>query len=155
MSAQFDPYHRWFGIPPEKQPANHYALLGIEPFEDNPDVIESAADQRMAHLRNFQTGEHGKLSQKLLNEVAAAKICLFSPSKRAAYDRKLRAEIEAKKAVLPKAEPLTPATAGQPVRGFPGQTPESHNGFRRLGKSRRCTNARQSLTPSARPKRLH
>ncbi|HUT12942.1 MAG TPA: hypothetical protein VMY42_20775 [Thermoguttaceae bacterium] len=54
MPGAFDPYHRWLGIPPEKQPPNLYGLLGIEPFENNPDVIESAADQRMAHLRTFQ-----------------------------------------------------------------------------------------------------
>ena len=41
MPDRFDPYHRWLGIPAEKQPANHY----------------------------FQTGQHGTLSQKLLNEV--------------------------------------------------------------------------------------
>ncbi len=90
MPAPFDPYHRWLGIPPEKQPPNHYALLAIEPLEDNPDVIESAADQRMAHLRTFQTGKHSDLSQKLLNEVAAAKLCLLSPQKKAAYDEALR-----------------------------------------------------------------
>ena len=34
----FDPYHTWLGIPPEKQPPNHYTLLGIELFEDVPDT---------------------------------------------------------------------------------------------------------------------
>ena len=23
-----DPYHKWLGIPPHEQPANHYRLLG-------------------------------------------------------------------------------------------------------------------------------
>ena len=27
--VEFDPYHRWLGIPPEEQPADHYRLLGI------------------------------------------------------------------------------------------------------------------------------
>lgn len=27
MFAPFDPYHRWLGIPPSEQPANHYRLL--------------------------------------------------------------------------------------------------------------------------------
>ncbi len=29
----FDPYHKWLGIPPDEQPANHYRLLGLELFE--------------------------------------------------------------------------------------------------------------------------
>jgi len=81
MAGPIDPYHRWLGIPPQDQPPNHYRLLGLQLFEDDADVIESAADQRMAHLRTFQTGTHSRLSQKLLNEVAAAKLCLLDPKK--------------------------------------------------------------------------
>ncbi len=90
MAEQFDPYYRWLGIPPEEQPANHYRLLGIKLFEDNPDVIEAAGDRQMGHLRTYQAGKHSQLSQKLLNEVAAAKICLLQPDKKAAYDTQLR-----------------------------------------------------------------
>ena len=73
MSEKFDPYHEWLGIPASEQPPHHYRLLGIPPFEESPTVIENAADQRMAHLRTFQTGKHAAESQRLLNEVAAAK----------------------------------------------------------------------------------
>ena len=86
--SDFDPYYIWLGIPPKHQPPNHYVLLGVEPLEENVDVIANAADQRMAYLRTFQTGKHSKLSQKLLNEVAAAKVCLLNPEKKAAYDRR-------------------------------------------------------------------
>ena len=92
MSGSFDPYRTWLGIPPEEQPPNHYRLLGIPPFEDQPEAIEHAADQRMAHLRTLQTGEHTALSQRLLNEVAAARISLLNPDKKAAYDAQLRQE---------------------------------------------------------------
>ena len=30
MAANFDPYYKWLGIPPEEQPPNHYRLLGIQ-----------------------------------------------------------------------------------------------------------------------------
>lgn len=90
MSETFDPYHAWLGIPPKQQPPTHYRLLAIEPFESDPSVIESAADQRMAHLRTFQTGKRDELTQRLLNEVAAAKVCLLDPVKKAAYDAALR-----------------------------------------------------------------
>ena len=90
MSDTFDPYHQWLGIPPSEQPPHHYRLLGISLFEQTPVVIENAADQRMTHLRNFQTGHYSALSQKLLNEVAAAKVCLLNPQKKKTYDQCLR-----------------------------------------------------------------
>jgi formylglycine-generating enzyme required for sulfatase activity len=95
MAEKFDPYYRWLGIGPQEQPANHYRLLGIPLYESNADVIESAADQRMAHLRTFQSGKHGALSQKLLNEVAQAKVCLLDRQKKAAYDQTLRHQLTA------------------------------------------------------------
>ena len=87
MSEPFDPYYCWLGIPPEHQPPHYYRLLGIEPLEPSADVIEAAADRQMAHLRTYQMGVHAELSQDLLNEVAAAKVMLLNPEKKAAYDR--------------------------------------------------------------------
>ena len=48
MAGEFDPYHVWLGINAKDQPPNHYRLLGIELFEANLDVIQSAADRQMA-----------------------------------------------------------------------------------------------------------
>jgi len=115
MGVEFDPYHKWLGIPPEEQPADHYRLPGIKAFEDDPDVIEGAADQRMMVLRTHQTGPHSELSQQLLNEVAATKLCLLNPERRAAYDRQLQERLAAK--APPRAVPL----AAEP----PGPVPPS------------------------------
>jgi len=93
MPEEFDPYYTWLGIPPDEQPANHYRLLGVRLFEENPDVIENGADQRMTHLRTFQTGKRAKHSQDILNQVAAAKVCLLNPKRKAAYDEHLREEM--------------------------------------------------------------
>jgi hypothetical protein len=90
MASGFDPYYKWLAIPPEEQPPNYYRLLGLRHFESDPEVIEAASDQRMAFLRTFQAGQYSALSQKLLNEVAGAKVCLLSPEKRAGYDAALR-----------------------------------------------------------------
>ena len=92
MSEDFDPYYQWLGISPKYQPPNHYRLLGVEHFESNANVIATAADQRMAHVRSFQTGPNGKLTQPLLNELSAARRCLLDQQKKAEYDGKLRAE---------------------------------------------------------------
>lgn len=93
--GSFDPYYTWLGIPPEEQPADHYRLLGLRLFESHPDAISNAADRQMMMLRTFQTGSHAGDSQKLLNEVAAAKICLLNPAKKAAYDEHLRRSVSA------------------------------------------------------------
>jgi formylglycine-generating enzyme required for sulfatase activity len=89
MSGVVDAYHEWLGIPPGEQPPNHYRLLGVPLFEENPKVIENAADRQMAHLRTFQGGSRSLLSQQLLNEVSAARVCLLNPDKKAAYDAEL------------------------------------------------------------------
>lgn len=102
----FDPYYTWLGIRPEEQPPHHYRLLGLQLFEENLDAIEHAADRQMAHLRTLQTGKHAELSQRLLNEVASAKVCLLHPEKKTAYDAALREQLAAPLAAIPVAEPL-------------------------------------------------
>ena len=98
MAESFDPYYLWLGIPLAEQPPHHYRLLAVQVFEANLNVIEAAADQRMAHLRTYQASRYSDFSQRLLNEVAAAKICLLNPAKKAAYDAKLRAQLAARMA---------------------------------------------------------
>jgi len=93
--GKFDPYLKWLGIRPKDQPPHHYRLLGIDLFESDPDVISNAADARMLLVKTFQTGSNASLSQKILNEVAAAKVCLLSPQKKAEYDRRLREKLQA------------------------------------------------------------
>jgi hypothetical protein len=126
MAEKFDPYHVWLGIPPEEQPPNHYRLLGVRPFEPNPDVIDNLADQRMTHLRTLQTGKNAALSQKLLNEVSAARICLLNSKTKQQYDQQLRASMPAPPpaakppslpASLPVATPLAAAGHVAPPAG--------------------------------------
>lgn len=95
MAEDFDPYRKWLGIPPKDQPPHHYRLLGIATFEDDPDVIENAASRQMAHVRTFQSGKHGPLSQRILNELTAAKLCLLQPAKKQTYDAALRQTLAA------------------------------------------------------------
>jgi formylglycine-generating enzyme required for sulfatase activity len=108
MPQAFDPYHKWLGIPKDEQPPHHYRLLAIRVFEDDPDVIQAAADRQMAHLRTYQTGPNGALSQKLLNEVAAARVCLLNPARKTAYDEKLRKELETQTAPATTPPPAAP-----------------------------------------------
>jgi hypothetical protein len=135
MSGTFDGYHVWLGIPPSEQPPNHYRLLGIVPFETDRDVIDHAADRQMAHVRTFQSGKHAGVSQKLLNELAAARLCLLNAEKKSAYDDQLRAKLSGVQkavpiaapvakvapvaAVVPKAAPLAASTATPVAKAEP------------------------------------
>ena len=92
--SDFDPYHKWLGIPPKDQPPNHYRLLGIELLESDPDVIDAAAEQRTSFVRQCATGPRMAESQKLLNEIATARLCLLNTEKRLAYDAGLATAVE-------------------------------------------------------------
>lgn len=117
MADKFDPYREWLEIPPTEQPPDHYRLLGLERFSSDPAAIEAAVDRRVEFLQDVAAGEHGKESQKLLNEVAAARICLTSPDKKTVYDAELRSPTKVVKspAKLAVATPL-PESRPAPVK---------------------------------------
>src|SRR5580692_8870129 len=97
MPPRFDPLHKWLGIPPAEQPPHAYRLLGIVAFEDDPDVIANAADQRMLFIKSLSSGPNATVGEGLLNQVAAARLCLLNPAKRGAYDNALRQYLSGKK----------------------------------------------------------
>lgn len=106
--STFDPYANWLGIPRREQPANHYRLLGLRVMESDREVIASAADARMAQLKSYQAGRHQALSQRLLNEVAAARLCLLDAARKEAYDRELAAELDRRRLAQVPVESLLP-----------------------------------------------
>jgi hypothetical protein len=90
-STSFDPYYEWLGIAPRDQPPNHYRLLGIDLFASSHTVIANAADRQRGHVRSFQSGEYGSESQRLQNEIAAARLCLLDERQKVPYDPRMRA----------------------------------------------------------------
>ncbi len=115
--SDFDPYHKWLGISPQHQPPNHYRLLSLDLYESDAEVIEAAVDRIVAFLQDVAVGPQAKESQKLLNEIAAARLCLLDAAQKAAYDEKVRAELT--QAIMPSgdeseaapAPPVAPAFA--------------------------------------------
>ncbi len=119
---EFDPYQQWFGIPLNEQPPDHYRLLGIPRFTEGPELIENAANQRLAYLRTVQAGQQTGELQRLLSEVLAARFCLLSPTHKAAYDRWLSQRIQprngpADERLLARAEEIDTRQRLQPRNG--------------------------------------
>jgi hypothetical protein len=73
----------------------------------------------MALVRSFQVGPRAVHTQKLLNELAAAKLCLLSAASKAAYDAQLRGAGFQPALKLP---PQYPPLAAPPVQ--PPQPPQ-------------------------------
>ncbi len=90
MADEFDPYYEWLGIPPQDQPPNHYRLLGLQPGESNPQVIANAAQRQAVFVGTFESGPQSEHVPRLLQQIAAARICLLSPAAKSAYDARLR-----------------------------------------------------------------
>lgn len=93
--ADCNPYAEWLGISPSELHPNYYQLLGIDAFESNPNVIKLAYEKRFAQLKRHAIGKHSDLSQRILNEIATAKVTLSSEPKKAIYDQLLKQQIDA------------------------------------------------------------
>jgi hypothetical protein len=162
MADEFDPYYQWLGIPPKFQPPSHYRLLALEDFEGNLDVIENAADRQIAHVRLFQNGPNGEVSQRVLNEITAAKLCLLNAEKKREYDARLRSELNAASAAagppqprpvrterpMPRAESAEPApTPAEPSPHSSPQVVAPSSGRSSLSRGRRKPLGQQLLIP--------
>jgi len=91
--GQFDPYHKWLGIPAKHQPPTHYRLLGIEVFESEPEVINSAAHRQTAYIRLVPRASIPNWPAEFLATIAVARLCLLDPEQKGAYDSQLTKDI--------------------------------------------------------------
>ena len=85
----FDPYHKWLGIPAEKQPPTHYQLLGISPHESDTSVMNESAKMRTVHLKSHRNGPNATACEKLLAQIEEARNTLSDTKQRSQYDAKL------------------------------------------------------------------
>ena len=78
MAQQFDVYRDWLGVTDPERPLNYYQLLRVPKFEDNGQKIRANYCKLNAHVHKNAAGKSDRfaaLSQKLLNELAAARLC--------------------------------------------------------------------------------
>ncbi len=96
----------WLGLPPGEWPPDHYRLLGLEPGEDNAELIEQRVHQRLDSVRCYQM-MHPEQATEAMNRLAQAFVCLMEPAAKKAYDASLAG-------VAPPSEPPTAPTAPPP-----------------------------------------
>lgn len=89
MPAQLDVYRDWLKIEATERPLNHYQLLRVKKFEDDPVRIRSNYRQLNAHVRKYASGNYATQSQELLNELARAMLVLTDSRRKSEYDASL------------------------------------------------------------------
>ncbi|HVW35949.1 MAG TPA: hypothetical protein VHB99_01550 [Pirellulales bacterium] len=89
MAKEIDVYRDWLGITETARPLNHYQLLRLDLFEDDPAKARANYRKMNAHVRKYAAGEYGDRSQELLNELAKAMLCLTDNLRKAEYDASL------------------------------------------------------------------
>jgi|GEM_PF-4188692 len=90
MSGTDNPYVDLLGISPEDCPPNYYQLLGLPPFESDPDAVQEALAARMRLLKGIRTAANNEACRRLVAELTAARVCLLNPNRKSAYDKGLR-----------------------------------------------------------------
>ena len=85
----FDPYHKWLGIPSGRRPPTYYELLGIEPGENDNEVIHSALAQRRAFVRSKKGEGRDEEVKAILRQFDEAASTLLVPEFKASYDRQI------------------------------------------------------------------
>jgi hypothetical protein len=90
VSESFNPYVEWLGFTGGQRPADHYELLGIDRFQNDPAAIGHAADVLTSRIRRVRPGQYLAAWQDLLDQLRLAKTCLLDPASKAAYDASLR-----------------------------------------------------------------
>ncbi|MDR2763097.1 MAG: hypothetical protein LBB88_10875 [Planctomycetaceae bacterium] len=93
-----DVYRDWLKIEASNRPVDFYQLLKLARFEDNTDKIRHNYRVLNAHVRKFASGDYIMESQKLLNELAKAMLCLTDSARKLEYDISLGRKVGAAKA---------------------------------------------------------
>ena len=101
-----DVYKEWLGIPEGPRPPDHYQLLRLVQFEDDPDKVRKNYKKLNGHVRKYATGQYSNESQTLLNELAKAMLCLTDEEQKLDYDRSQGREIDDRDATTGR-RPLT------------------------------------------------
>ena len=83
----FDGYRKWLGITNKKRLPTHYELLAISLDEDDPEVIQAAAEQRRHFVESKRGDGHDAIVTEILYRISEAETTLLNNEMRREYDR--------------------------------------------------------------------
>ena len=89
MSGEFNPYHKWLGIPKKNCPPTYYELLRISVDEQDSEVIRMAVGRQKEHMEQFQVGKKAKAASKIIYELEEAEVTLLNQELRREYDQRV------------------------------------------------------------------
>ncbi|MDR0392309.1 MAG: hypothetical protein LBH59_10415 [Planctomycetaceae bacterium] len=93
-----DVYRDWLKIKATNRPLDFYQLLKLSRFEDEIEKIRDNYRKLNQYIRKFATGDYIEESQKLLNELAKAMLCLTDTARKLEYDISLGRKVGVTKA---------------------------------------------------------
>ncbi|HWB10000.1 MAG TPA: hypothetical protein VG826_12280 [Pirellulales bacterium] len=89
MSQDFNPYREWLGVTSSSPSPSYYELLGLGPLEGDVAKIDSAYQRQSNQLAARLSGSQAMLAQRLMGELAEARMTLMTPTAKRAYDQAL------------------------------------------------------------------
>lgn len=85
--------HELLGISPHEHPVTAYRLLGVELYENDPAVLQNAAQQRLAKLAELKDKVPAHEAEAVLTMMRNAEAIVSDAERKSAYDEKLRNEL--------------------------------------------------------------
>lgn len=117
MSQGFNAYREWLGIAGQSEIPSYYELLGLRPLESDTAQIEAAYQRQSARLAARLSGGQADVAQRLMGELAEARLTLLTPTAKRAYDTALAGA--AGSAAPSATSPIGPAATFAPVSPQP------------------------------------
>jgi hypothetical protein len=121
---EFNPYREWLGLDNDGRRPDHYELLGLSRFEEDLELIRSAADAKTNTVRHVRPGPQVEVWQRLLDELSQTRQCLTDPASKRAYDEQLRQGLIPNEISTPLeraavSNPLPPSLGPSPAAAAP------------------------------------
>ncbi|HWL08587.1 MAG TPA: DUF1080 domain-containing protein [Planctomicrobium sp.] len=122
--ADFDPYHKWLGIPKTRRPPTHYDLLGLSLDEEDREVIRGAAEQRRRFIESRRgQGQDGAVGG-VVYQINEAEFTLLAPDMRREYDRRMNLFTKRK-----RKRQIDPNAVRPQIQSMPGRTVGEESGL--------------------------
>ena len=117
-----NPYQKLLGLSAELQQPNHYELLELTLFEEDPQAIRDAAADQNSKLLRWQSGKSYQQAERLMSEIGEARDVLLDTTAKQEYDLHLRKQLNLPETPTPSQPELQEEMI--PLKPLEEETPE-------------------------------